>query len=94
VTDVVAAPVGFISDHMEVLYDLDTEARRVAFEIGLNFVRASTVGTHPKFIGMIRELILERTDGAQRRFMGSRGASQDFCRPGCCPTRPAMKAES
>ena len=52
----VIAPVGFISDHMEVLYDLDTEARALSEEIGLNMVRARTVGTHPAFISMIREL--------------------------------------
>src|ERR671917_702826 len=50
--DVVVAPVGFISDHMEVLYDLDTEARQVSAELGLNFVRAGTVGTHPAFVSM------------------------------------------
>jgi ferrochelatase len=59
--DVVIAPVGFISDHMEVLYDLDTEARALCEKINLNMVRASTVGAHPAFVRMIRELILERT---------------------------------
>ena len=58
--DVVIAPIGFISDHMEVLYDLDTEARALCEKIDLNMVRAATVGTHPTFISMIRELILER----------------------------------
>ncbi|PYS99498.1 MAG: ferrochelatase, partial [Acidobacteria bacterium] len=48
--DVVVSPVGFISDHMEVIYDLDTEARKLADELGLNMIRAATVGTHPKFI--------------------------------------------
>src|SRR5690606_27148496 len=62
VGDIVVSPIGFISDHMEVLFDLDTEAKQVASEIGLNLVRAGTVGTHPDFVGMIRELILERTN--------------------------------
>jgi len=91
--DVVVAPVGFISDHMEVLYDLDTEARDLARELGLNMVRAATVGTHPDFIRMIRELILERVDAAApRRALGALPPSQDHCPADCCPsgmTRPA-----
>jgi protoporphyrin/coproporphyrin ferrochelatase len=84
-TDVVVAPVGFISDHMEVLYDLDTEAQGVAQELGLNLIRAATVGTHPTFIGMIRELILERmTDNPVRRTLGTRGAKEDVCPADCC----------
>ncbi len=83
--DVVVAPVGFISDHMEVLYDLDTEARQVADELGLNMLRAATVGTHPTFVRMIRELIVERFDAsAPRRFLGSHGARADACAPDCC----------
>ena len=53
------APIGFISDHMEVLYDLDTEARQICERLGINMVRAATVGTHPRFVQMIRELIEE-----------------------------------
>ena len=84
-TDVVVHPVGFISDHMEVIYDLDTEARQVAAEIGLNLIRAATVGTHPAFVGMIRELIVERTDAnAERRALGSFGPRQDVCAVDCC----------
>jgi ferrochelatase len=84
--DVVIAPVGFISDHMEVLYDLDTEARALCEKINLNMVRASTVGAHPTFIKMIRELILERTNpDTPRRFLGTRGVMQDVCPAGCCP---------
>jgi ferrochelatase len=94
-TDVIVHPVGFISDHMEVLYDLDTEARAIAEEIGLNMIRAATVGTHPAFVSMIRELILERThDDAPRRFLGARGASHDACAVDCClpgATRPATR---
>ncbi|MDQ3754518.1 MAG: ferrochelatase [Acidobacteriota bacterium] len=85
VSDVVAAPVGFVSDHMEVIYDLDTEAQQLASEIGINLVRAATVGTHPKFISMIRELILERmTNDPERRALGTRGPSHDICPADCC----------
>jgi ferrochelatase len=97
-TDVVIAPVGFISDHMEVLYDLDTEASALSEEIGLNMVRASTVGTHPTFISMIRELILERlTADPVRRFLGARGPAHDLCPADCClmgAARPAFVVDS
>jgi ferrochelatase len=84
-TDVVVQPVGFISDHMEVLFDLDTEARQVSEEIGLNMIRAATVGTHPAFVSMIRELINERmSGGGERPALGTRGASHDFCPADCC----------
>lgn len=94
-TDVVVQPVGFISDHMEVLYDLDTEARQVSAEIGINMIRAATVGTHPAFVSMIRELILERTSDAPRRSLGTHGARQDACAVDCClpATRPASTHE-
>src|SRR6266576_1478371 len=60
--DVVVSPIGFVSDHMEIVYDLDTEALALCRELGLNMVRASTAGTHPAFVKMIRELILERLE--------------------------------
>jgi ferrochelatase len=83
--DVVIAPVGFISDHMEVIYDLDTEARALSEKLGLNMIRASTVGLHPLFVKMVRELILERTIPAYpKRFAGERGASHDVCPADCC----------
>ena len=83
--DVVVAPIGFVSDHMEVVYDLDTEARALCDDLGLKMVRAATAGTHPAFIEMIRELILERLEpGRERRFLGSRGPAHDVCPPGCC----------
>jgi protoporphyrin/coproporphyrin ferrochelatase len=88
---VVIAPISFISDHMEVLYDLDIEARQLCESLGLVMARAKTVGVHPKFIGMIRELILERTAGAERRALGSMGTRADVCAEDCCPApqRPA-----
>ena len=83
--DVVVVPLGFISDHMEVLYDLDTEAARFCDELGIRMVRAGTAGTHPKFIAMIGELIRERTHpGTPRRSAGTLGASPDDCPQTCC----------
>ena len=92
---VVLAPISFISDHMEVLYDLDIEARQLCHSLDLPMARAKTVGVHPKFIAMIRELILERTAGAERRALGSLGPRQDECAEDCClaPQRPARKLE-
>ena len=87
--EVTIVPIGFISDHMEVLYDLDTEARALCDELGLIMVRAGTVGVHPRFIGMIRELIQEQMDpNAARRALGNLGPWHDFCPVDCCP-RPA-----
>ncbi|HKZ79555.1 MAG TPA: ferrochelatase [Pyrinomonadaceae bacterium] len=84
-SDVMLAPIGFVSDHMEIIYDLDTEARGRCETLGLTMFRASTVGTHPLFIKMIRELILERIDSsATRRFSGSRGPTSDVCGAECC----------
>jgi ferrochelatase len=83
---VVLAPISFISDHMEVLYDLDVEARQLCDSLGLPMTRAKTVGVHPKFIGMIRELILERMNpGSERRAVGSLGPRPDVCAEDCCP---------
>jgi protoporphyrin/coproporphyrin ferrochelatase len=83
---VVLAPISFISDHMEVLYDLDIEARELCDSLPLPMVRAKTVGVHPKFISMIRELIEERTNpGTERRALGSLGPRQDDCSQDCCP---------
>ena len=87
---VVIVPIGFISDHMEVLYDLDTEARAMAEERGLHMVRAATVGVHPKFLLMIRELILEKMEQREPRAVGRFGPHQDICRADCCPA-PARR---
>jgi ferrochelatase len=90
---IVLAPIGFISDHMEVLYDLDIEVRQLCDSLGLTVVRAKTVGVHPTFIGMIRELIVERTTaGMERRALGSLGPRKDVCEENCCPAplRPAQ----
>lgn len=85
VTDVVVSPVGFVSDHIEVLYDLDVEVADLGRELGLNVVRAGTAGTHPAFVSMIRELIQERLDGTvERRVAGRFGPSPDVCPSSCC----------
>ena len=82
---VVVAPIGFLSDHVEVLYDLDVEARQLADGLGLTMARAQTVGTHPAFVDTIRQLIVERIQpGTERRFLGSDGASPDTCGAECC----------
>jgi ferrochelatase len=83
--DVVLAPIGFISDHMEVVYDLDTEARQLCDELGLHLVRGETVGADPRFAAMIRELVLERMGHAPRRALGEQGPSLDVCPADCCP---------
>jgi protoporphyrin/coproporphyrin ferrochelatase len=93
VSDIVVVPIGFISDHMEVLFDLDTEAKETAAELGLGFTRAATVGTHPGFVRMIRELIVERMTGATDKLaLGSLGPSHDVCAVDCCLSgMPARK---
>jgi ferrochelatase len=84
ITDVVVAPIGFVSDHMEVIYDLDIEAKKLADELGLRMVRAATAGTHPLFVKMIRDLILERIDGTPGRALGLHGPSHNECSVNCC----------
>jgi ferrochelatase len=85
VRDMVVAPIGFVSDHMEILFDLDVEAREAAATAGLRFARAQTAGTHPAFVAMIRELIQERLGPeVPRRAVGRYGPSHDICLAGCC----------
>ena len=87
---VVVAPIGFVCDHMEVVMDLDVDAANAARELGLTMARAATVGTHPAYVAMVRELIVERmTPGTPRRALGSLGPSHDRCPADCClPGRP------
>jgi len=75
VTDVLAAPIGFLSDHMEVIYDLDVEAAALSRKLGLHFVRAGTAGTHPAIIEMLRQLIEERQAAEEAA----------LCAADCCP---------
>ncbi|MBL1100483.1 ferrochelatase [Streptomyces coffeae] len=99
----VMVPIGFVSDHMEVKYDLDTEAAAKAAELGLPVSRASTVGADPRFAAAVRDLVLERAaterfaeGGAaaapERCALGSLGPSHDLCPVGCCPARSPRPA--
>ncbi|MGR3935039.1 ferrochelatase [Streptomyces sp. BRA346] len=99
----VMVPIGFVSDHMEVKYDLDTEAAAKAADLGLPVARASTVGADPRFAAAVRDLLLERA--ATERFaagdapvapercaLGALGPSHDLCPVGCCPARSPRPA--
>jgi ferrochelatase len=95
--DVVVVPLGFVCDHMEVVLDLDVDAAAVAKQLNLNMVRAGTVGAHPAFVSMVRELIVERmAANPTRRALGASGPSHDYCPPDCClsgrpgPAKPAL----
>jgi ferrochelatase len=82
---VVISPIGFVSDHLEVLFDLDVEAREIADELGLPMARAGTAGTHPAFVAGLTDLIAERmTPDANRPALGRFGPSHDVCAPDCC----------
>ena len=92
---VVISPIGFLSDHMEVLYDLDDEARRFCDEHSIQMVRAGTPGSHPRFVSMIRKLIQERLLGTHRECAGHFPANHDICPSDCCPApTPVRPAES
>src|SRR5579863_9848635 len=89
---VALVPIGFVSDHIEVIYDLDHEVQAIARERDVNLVRAPTVGVHPKFLQMIRELIEERLGVCRPRAIGQYPPSHDICAVDCCPAparRPA-----
>jgi ferrochelatase len=93
VTDVVAVPIGFVSDHMEVIYDLDVEARARAGRCGLRLARAATVGTDPDFVAAVRELVRERLQPDEpRRALGRLGAGWDTCPLDCCPPPPTGRS--
>ena len=84
---VVIHPIGFLSDHLEVLYDLDVEARQRSESLGIELVRSETVGTHPRFVSMLRELIAERLDPSAQprgRAKGDDGPGHDVCPESCC----------
>jgi protoporphyrin/coproporphyrin ferrochelatase len=81
---VVLVPVGFVSDHMEVVYDLDVEAAETARRLGLPLARAATPGTDPRFVSMITELVTERADEVPPRALGDLGPSLGTCQNGCC----------
>jgi ferrochelatase len=86
VRSVIICPIGFISDHMEVLYDLDTEVRTLCDQLGIKMVRAGTAGSHPKLISMIRDMVLN----------SAASPVLAYCEAGCCPVpqRPAAARPS
>ena len=99
VPGVVLVPIGFVSDHMEVIYDLDTEAMATAEKLDLPAVRAATPGVDPRFVAVVRDLLVERAatergESPRRRAVGSLQAWWDLCAAGCCPNprgeRPAL----
>ncbi|MCU1570223.1 MAG: ferrochelatase [Naasia sp.] len=95
---VVIVPLGFVSDHMEVKWDLDTEARETAEEHGVVAIRVPTPGVHAAYVSGLVDLVLERRDGVpadQRPALTALGPWYDVCRPGCCENarlgfRPAV----
>jgi ferrochelatase len=96
---VVVVPIGFVSDHMEVVHDLDTEAAATADRLGIAFARAGTPGTHPAFVAAVRDLLVERAavesgQAVERKARGGLGAAWDVCAATCCPNprgaRPAL----
>ncbi|MGI8947745.1 MAG: ferrochelatase [Ornithinimicrobium sp.] len=96
VRHVVVAPIGFVSDHMEVVFDLDTEARETADELGLGMVRVPTVGIDPEFVSGLVDLVLERAgeargDDVERPAWPVPQARPSTCRPGCCPNLRVAK---
>ena len=82
----VIVPIGFLSDHMEVMFDLDEEAKDKCNEHGIHMSRAASAGIHPKFVAMLGELIEERVrNSPTRRAIGEMLASHDVCPIDCCP---------
>jgi ferrochelatase len=97
VDELLVVPLGFVSDHMEVVYDLDTQAAGLAEELGVRMVRVPAPGTHPRFVAMLVDLMEEAAGlTEQRPALGSRGPRPDTCTAGCCPApaRPQPAARS
>jgi protoporphyrin/coproporphyrin ferrochelatase len=84
IAQVLIVPIGFVSDHLEVLYDLDTEAKTLCEELGIGFQRALTVGSDPEFVAALGDLIRERTAAGNRLAVGNLPANHDFCPMDCC----------
>ena len=89
---VVVVPIGFVSDHMEIKFDLDVEAAETADRLGLAFARAATPGTDPRFVTMITDLVCERLDGTSPLVLGALGPGPDSCPAGCCGAAPSQPA--
>jgi len=95
----VMVPIGFVSDHMEVIYDLDTEAMATAERLGISAVRAATPGIDPRFVQLVRDLLVERAaaergEDPDRPALGAISAWPEVCAADCCPNprgpRPAL----
>ena len=96
VTRVVLAPIGFVSDHMEVVFDLDTEAVETAGEVGIELVRVPTVGTDAEFVSGLVDLVLERAAEARGENVTmpcwpGNDPRPSTCLPGCCPNLRVAK---
>ena len=96
VSAVVVAPIGFVSDHMEVVHDLDTEAAETAQKVGMPFVRVATPGTDDLFVEGLVDLLLERAAEARGEVVLPEtwvpgDVRPSVCAPGCCPNLRAVK---
>ncbi len=92
--NLVIMPIGFLSDHIEVLFDLDQEARDVCRQHGIRMIRAATVGTHPRFVAMLADLVRERLEAREQRpACGAFPASHDVCPIDCCPSPQTGRRE-
>ena len=84
--DIVISPIGFVSDHMEILYDLDTEAKQLCDNLGVNYLRAKTAGNDPKFVSMIQSLVAEQMTGQDDNICSPESKIDgQFCTINCCP---------
>jgi ferrochelatase len=83
-TTVVVVPVGFVTDHVEVVWDLDNEARETCDDLGVRMVRVATPGTHPAFVAGLADLVLERVAGGTAVALSPLGPWPEVCAPGCC----------
>lgn len=95
--DAVVMPIGFVCDHMEVVLDLDVDAAKRAEAAGINLIRAGTVGSHPAYVGMVRDLLVERIEAREERAtVGSLPPKDDLCPADCClsgrpgPAKPSL----
>jgi len=87
-------PIGFVSDHIEVLYDLDVEASRTAARCGIPVTRVQTVGTHPRMVQLVSDLIDERLSGrSDRPTVGQLGPAPDQCPADCCLPASSVRRE-
>jgi ferrochelatase len=91
IQEVVLVPVGFTSDHVEVLFDLDRQARETAVQLGLTLRRAATVGTDPEFVAMLAALVRERIAAPAELADHGCVATHDRCPAGCCPPPPPRR---